>query len=141
MISNNIVWRIDILLQISEFAVIISPRTITRGKFALPDSLAGAPPRTPCLAGTGSRRRSEMERADGVSDSLLAPQPIEKAGFGLANCEPSTGQETGRKSLRKFDRATQKATWIGALADMDLEPTWLEHWLKVRTYERQILDR
>jgi hypothetical protein len=76
-----------------------------------------------------------MERPERVSDSLLAPQPIEKAGFGLANREPSTGQETGRKSLRKFDRAAQQAAWIRALANKDLEPTWFEDGLKVRTYE------
>jgi hypothetical protein len=129
------------MLRISELIVIISSKTIARGKFALPDSLAGVPPQGPCLAGADRADAPKWKRAERVSDSLLAPQPIEKAGFGLANCGPSTGQETGRKSLCKFDRAAQQAAWIGALADMDLEPAMLKHRLKIRTYERQILDR
>jgi hypothetical protein len=94
------------------------------------------------LVGAQTAPTLETAIAEGVSDSGLAPQPTEKAGFGLGNGEfPPTGQGAGRKSLHKFDRATQKAAWIGALANMDLEPTWLKHRLKVRTYERQILDR
>jgi hypothetical protein len=62
-----------------------------------------------CLAGADRADAPKRKGPSGQATSLFVPQPIEKDGFGLANCDSSTGQETARKSLRKFDGETEQA--------------------------------
>jgi hypothetical protein len=90
MITNNIVWRARILLQISEFYVIISSKSIALENSRCPIPSQGL--RREVLVSPVPDRADALKRGrQRASGSLLAPQPVEKAEFGLANGEPSAG--------------------------------------------------
>lgn len=85
-------------------------------------------------------------------DSLIAPQPVEKAQLrlvkddeaslllivdlaGISSRTANTRDEGGAPSAPQFDGGAEKAGRIRALPDMDLEAAWLEDTIQVRTHE------
>ena len=124
MIHNDIVSRTDIILQISELLAIISSKDNYSRNSRCPIRSQRLRRETlePVLSGARTAPTLETASAEPVSDSELAPQPIEKAGFGLANCEPllpdkRPGEGHFASSTAQLRRPPGSALW----------PTWISN--------------